>query len=91
MPVRQAPTYRTLWYYTVGEIIVRNTAARRRATNPAPTYRDEIYSHVNADEYPRLAAIANDWAEFTARDTYRDGLEALVNGLLPPPIATGSE
>jgi hypothetical protein len=70
---------------------VRNTAARRRATNPAPTYRDEVFSHLDADEYPRLAAVADDWAELTARDTYRDGLEALVSGLLSPPIATGTE
>jgi AcrR family transcriptional regulator len=86
-PRQAVRAYRTLWYYTVGEIIVRSTAARRRAANPAPTYRDEVFSHLNADEHPRLAAIADDWAELTARDTYRDGLEALVNGLLPPPIA----
>ena len=90
-PRQAVHAYRTLWYYTAGEIILRNTAARRRVTNPGPTYRDEIFSHINVDEYPQLAAIANDWAELTARDTYRYGLEALVNGLLPSPTATGSE
>ena len=91
-PDQAVHAYRTLWYYTAGGIILRNTAARRRVTNPGPTYRDEIFfSHINADECPQLSAIANDWTELTARDTYRYGLEALANGLLPPPIATGCE
>jgi AcrR family transcriptional regulator len=89
-PRQAVHVYRTLWYYTVGEIIVRSTAARRRATNPAPTHRDEVFSHLNADAYPRLAAIANDWSMLTARDTYHDGLEALVNGLLPLPTPADS-
>jgi AcrR family transcriptional regulator len=83
-PRQAVHAYRTLWYYTTGEIIVRSTAARRRATNPDPTFRDEVFSRISADEYPRLAALADDWAELTARDTYRAGLDALVVGLLPP-------
>jgi AcrR family transcriptional regulator len=82
-PRRAVHVYRTLWYYTVGEIIVRTTAARRRAGDADPTYRDEVFAHLDADRYPRLAAVAGDWADLTARDSYRAGLAALVDGLLP--------
>jgi AcrR family transcriptional regulator len=89
-PRQAVHAYRTLWYYTVGEIIVRSTAARRRTARPGPTYRDEVFARIDADAYPRLGSVADDWAELTARDTYRDGLRALVDGLLPPTLAPNS-
>jgi hypothetical protein len=84
-PRQAVEAYRTLWYYTAGEIVVRATASRRRAEVAGPSHRDEVFSHIDADQYPRLAAVADEWSELTARDTYRTGLEALVAGLLPPP------
>ncbi|OKJ68637.1 TetR/AcrR family transcriptional regulator [Streptomyces sp. CB02460] len=74
--------YRAIWYYTAGEIVVRRTAARRRAEDDRATYREEVFSGLDPDELPRLAQAADRWAPLTAEDTYRDGLKALVEGLL---------
>ncbi len=74
--------YRAIWYYTVGEIMVRVTAARRRADQDRPTYREQVFADLDPAELPRLAEIAKDWAKLTAEDTYRTGLKALVDGLL---------
>ncbi|MGW1127979.1 TetR/AcrR family transcriptional regulator [Streptomyces sp. NPDC002526] len=74
--------YRAIWYYTAGEIVVRRTAARRRAEDDRATYREEVFSGLDPEELPRLAQAADRWAPLTAEDTYRDGLKALVEGLL---------
>ncbi|MFB8206440.1 TetR/AcrR family transcriptional regulator [Streptomyces sp. NPDC056010] len=74
--------YRAIWYYTAGEIVVRRTAARRRAEDDRATYREEVFSGLDPDELPRLAQAADRWAPLTAEETYRDGLKALVEGLL---------
>ncbi|MET9182696.1 TetR/AcrR family transcriptional regulator [Kitasatospora aureofaciens] len=79
---RAVQGYRAIWYYTAGEIVVRTTAARRRAGNDRPTYREQVFAGLDADEYPRLAQVADCWEPLTAQDTYRDGLRALVAGLL---------
>ncbi|MEW1891190.1 TetR/AcrR family transcriptional regulator [Streptomyces sp. NPDC048567] len=74
--------YRAIWYYTAGEIVVRRTAARRRAEDDRATYREEVFSGLDPEELPRLAQAADRWAPLTAEDTYREGLKALVEGLL---------
>lgn len=81
-PDRAVHGYRAIWYYTAGEIVVRRTAARRRAEDDRATYREEVFSGLDPEELPRLAQTADRWAPLTAEDTYRDGLEALVEGLL---------
>ncbi|NDU73723.1 TetR family transcriptional regulator [Actinomadura sp. DSM 109109] len=73
--------YRALWYYTVGEILVRAASARRRAGDDRPTYRDQVFAGLDAAELPRLASLSGRWADLTAQDTYLDGLRALVDGL----------
>lgn len=74
--------YRAIWYYTAGEIVVRTTAARRRADDDRATYREQVFAGLDPGELPRLAQAADRWAPLTAEDTYRDGLRALVDGLL---------
>ncbi|MFI2375596.1 TetR/AcrR family transcriptional regulator [Streptomyces sp. NPDC018964] len=74
--------YRAIWYYTAGEIVVRTTAARRRADDDRATYREQVFAGLDPSELPRLAQAADRWAPLTAEDTYRDGLRALVDGLL---------
>ncbi|OPF78221.1 TetR family transcriptional regulator [Streptomyces antioxidans] len=81
-PERAVHGYRAIWYYTAGEILVRATAARRRATDDQPTYRERVFADLDPGELPRLARLSGRWAELTAEDTYRDGLRALVDGLL---------
>lgn len=81
-PDRAVHGYRAIWYYTAGEIVVRVTAARRRADDDRATYREHVFADLDPREVPRLAQIADRWAPLTAEDTYLDGLRALVDGLL---------
>jgi AcrR family transcriptional regulator len=74
--------YRSIWYYTAGEILVRSGSARRRTESEEPIYRDEALRNVDATELPRLAVLADRWPALTARDTYSRGLRALVTGFL---------
>ncbi|MBY8844768.1 TetR/AcrR family transcriptional regulator [Streptomyces sp. SP2-10] len=74
--------YRTIWYYTAGEIVVRAASARRRSADARPTYRDQIFADLDPADLPRLAEAAPRWAPLTAQDTYERGLRALLNGLL---------
>ncbi|MFG3320667.1 TetR/AcrR family transcriptional regulator [Streptomyces sp. NPDC048171] len=80
-PERAVHGYRAIWYYTTGEIVVRTTAARRRTGDGRPTYREQVFDGLDADELPRLTEVAGRWASLTAEDTYPDGLRALVDGL----------
>ncbi|MFF4036889.1 TetR/AcrR family transcriptional regulator [Streptomyces sp. NPDC001816] len=73
--------YRAIWYYTAGEIMVRAAAARRRADDDRPIYRESVFADLDPDEVPRLAQVADRWEALTAQDTYSDGLRALVDGL----------
>ncbi|MEC3917622.1 TetR/AcrR family transcriptional regulator [Nocardia sp. CDC160] len=75
-------TYRSIWYYTAGEILVHAAAAHRRATDERPTFRDQLIAGVDPQAMPRLAAVADRWQELTVTDTYEQGLRALVDGLL---------
>ncbi|QKW37387.1 TetR/AcrR family transcriptional regulator C-terminal domain-containing protein [Actinomadura sp. NAK00032] len=80
-PERAVHGYRAIWYYTAGEIIVRSAAARRRAGDDRPTYRERVFAELDGTELPRLAEVAERWGPLTERDTYLDGLRALVDGL----------
>ncbi|WP_189948264.1 TetR/AcrR family transcriptional regulator [Streptomyces alanosinicus] len=77
--------YRAIWYYTAGEIVIRTTAAHRRAADDRPTYRERVFTDLDPDELPRLAEVSDRWAPLTAQDIYVHGLTALVNGLLARP------
>jgi AcrR family transcriptional regulator len=81
-PPQAVDLYRNVWYYTIGEILVRAHSHHRRATDERPTYRDTLFGDLDATRLPNIAAVANHWPELTARDTYAKGLEAFVNGLL---------
>ncbi|MEO3800218.1 TetR/AcrR family transcriptional regulator C-terminal domain-containing protein [Nonomuraea sp. B1E8] len=74
--------YRIIWHYTAGEIAARAAAAKRREDG-SMTYRDRVFAELDAREYARLSEVGRRWAGLTARDTYEQGLRALVRGLLP--------
>ncbi|WP_218854789.1 TetR/AcrR family transcriptional regulator [Paractinoplanes atraurantiacus] len=65
--------FRTIWYYTVGEILVRARSARRG---------DITFTDFDPERVPTLAAIGERWPELVARDVYPEGLRALVGGLI---------
>lgn len=74
--------FRHLWFYTVGEILVR-ARSRAGSTTPAPPAGVEgFFDHLPRAEMPHLTSIGEQWATIAARDTYRDGIEALVDGFL---------
>lgn len=79
---RAVHAYRSIWYYTAGEMLVRASSTRRRADDDRPTYRDRVFAGLDPVELPRLASLGGRWPELTAEDTYLDGLRALVNGLV---------
>ncbi|WP_066943597.1 TetR/AcrR family transcriptional regulator [Microtetraspora fusca] len=77
-PVQAVDVFRNIWYYTVGEILVRAHSARR----PADDERLTFFSGFDAAQVPHLAAIGDQWPALAARDTYPQGLRAFVDGLL---------
>jgi AcrR family transcriptional regulator len=73
--------FRSVWYYTVGEILVRRNSRRR----PLEGW-DVTFLNFDAAQVPNLAAIGARWPELAGRDIYPEGLRAFVNGLLPAPV-----
>jgi alkylhydroperoxidase/carboxymuconolactone decarboxylase family protein YurZ len=73
--------FRSIWYYTVGEILVRSNSAKARAEGWVPDVQAHV-ERLDPARMPGLASIGARWGEFAARDTYPDGLRALVHGLL---------
>ncbi|MFC4536715.1 TetR/AcrR family transcriptional regulator [Sphaerisporangium dianthi] len=81
-PEQAVHAYRSIWYYAAGEILVRAASVSRRAEMDKPVYRDELFTQLDAERLPRLAALTDRWTDLTSRDTFRSGLDALVTGLL---------
>ncbi|MBV2365765.1 hypothetical protein ACFPZ0_01425 [Streptomonospora nanhaiensis] len=73
---------RGLWYYTVGEILVRARTQRRRAEGAPAAPSGPFFGGADPARVPRLAAVGNRWPELAERDIYRQGLRAFVDGLL---------
>lgn len=74
--------FRSVWYYTVGEILVRAHSDPRRGDGARPPYRDVDFNRFDASRLPRLASVGDEWPALAARDTYPEGLGAFVDGLL---------
>ncbi|RKT67801.1 TetR family transcriptional regulator [Saccharothrix variisporea] len=73
-PDQAVTVFRSIWYYTVGEILVRTRSTRRPAQGVDFTF--------DASHLPNLAAIGDRWPVLAAQDTYAEGLQAFVDGLL---------
>ncbi|MDI2124591.1 TetR/AcrR family transcriptional regulator [Yinghuangia seranimata] len=77
-PAQSVDVFRGIWYYTVGEVLVRANTARRRAQDP-----DRVFSEAfDPEKLPHLAAVFDRWAQFAQRDTYPEGLRIFVDGML---------
>ncbi|MFI0480376.1 TetR/AcrR family transcriptional regulator [Actinomadura sp. 9N215] len=90
--------FRSVWYYTVGEILVRAHTDRRRAGVAA---EDEFsLRDLDPARYPQLAAIGDQWPGRASLDIYPRVLRIFVDGLLtqatrpvsaePAPTTPGS-
>jgi AcrR family transcriptional regulator len=75
--------FRNVWYFTVGEILVRSRSRHRRLAE-----RDDFFADLDAARLPRLAEVGGRWPELAERDTYRRALEAFVDGLLAQAAST---
>ncbi|WP_329172238.1 TetR/AcrR family transcriptional regulator [Streptomyces sp. NBC_01477] len=87
-PEQAVHVFRSLWYYMVGEILVRAHSARTRANNERPDYIDDFISSLDSSQLPRLAALGDQWASMAWRDTYPQALRAFVDGLLAQALAS---
>lgn len=73
--------FRSIWYYTVGEVLVRARSDRRRADVGTA---DLAYGlrRLDPSRQPQLAAIGDLWPERSAVDLYPQVLRIIVDGLL---------
>ncbi|MGH8965902.1 MAG: TetR/AcrR family transcriptional regulator, partial [Actinomycetes bacterium] len=85
-PEQAVDVFRNIWYYTVGEILVRANSDGRRAEAVRPP-EGGFFSTLDASRHPQLAAIGARWPDLAARDVYRQGLSAFVDGLLAQATA----
>lgn len=79
-PQQSVYVFRSIWYYTVGEILVRAHSARAKADDGLFAPRDS--GRLGATRLPHLAALNDEWAQLAGQDTYAQALQALVDGLL---------
>ncbi|MEU7070518.1 TetR/AcrR family transcriptional regulator [Streptomyces narbonensis] len=77
-PDQSVDVFRSIWYFTVGEVLVRARSARRESEGHPFAYRDDL----DPSQVPHLAAIGTRWAALAARDIYPEGLTTLVDALL---------
>jgi AcrR family transcriptional regulator len=81
-PAQAVDVFRSLWYYTAGEILVRAHSADRRADADLPGHPGGFFGRLDPSRMPSLTAIGDQWPVLAARDSYADGLRAFVDGLL---------
>jgi len=74
--------YRTIWYYTAGELLIRMTRNRRRAVSEGPSHRDKAFAKLDPEKYPRLTSTASNWPQLTERDTHKRGLEDIIDAII---------
>ncbi len=95
-PEQAVDVFRNLWYFTVGEVLVRARSGRRQ-NDGGPASGDAFFSEtagisikagrLDASQQPHLAAIGDRWSSLAARDIYPEGLRAFVDGLLAQATA----
>ncbi|GAB3821774.1 TetR family transcriptional regulator [Kribbella italica] len=81
-PAQSVLIFRNIWYYTVGEILVRANTARRHPDADFPPAENSPFTGQKTAALPHLTAVAGQWAELAQANTYPQGLAALVDGLL---------
>ncbi|MFC0622557.1 TetR/AcrR family transcriptional regulator [Kribbella deserti] len=87
-PAQSVYVFRSLWYYTVGEILVRARSKRDQAAIQGDFDFDARLSSFDPERLPVLAAIGAQWGPLAAEDNFLNGLTALVDGLLAQATAT---
>ncbi|SDI12168.1 DNA-binding transcriptional regulator, AcrR family [Actinokineospora alba] len=86
-PERAVHIFRDLWYYTVGEVLVRAHSSRGHEDVKRPAFADPGLVDLDPSRTPHLADIGGRWAVLAAQDTYSQGVRAFVDGLLAQATA----
>ncbi|MGC4938795.1 TetR/AcrR family transcriptional regulator [Kribbella sp. DT2] len=81
-PAQSVLIFRNIWYFTVGEILVRANTARRYPDADFPPAENSPFSGLENPQLPHLTAAAGQWGEVAQENTFPQGLAALVDGLL---------
>ncbi|AXG77912.1 TetR/AcrR family transcriptional regulator [Streptomyces paludis] len=87
-PEQAVYIYRTIWYSIVGDLIIRVNGKHRRSRATGPTYEDQVVAGLGSGTHPHLTSVADRWADLNARDTHRQGLAAIIDGLLRSDTTT---
>jgi len=80
--------FRSLWYFTAGEILVRARSERGRKSGEYPSPGG--FDNLDSPRLPHLSAVGSRWPVLAERDIYLQGLEAFVDGLLARATSPGS-
>jgi hypothetical protein len=78
-PEQAVDVFRSVWYLTVGEILVR---AHSRPPEARSVPGEPFFAGLDPTRTPVLAEIGDRWPELAARDIYPTAIRALVEGLL---------
>lgn len=74
--------FRSIWHYTVGEILSRSHPEAIQVEAHRASNNESFFSNVDPAREPHIADIGARWSDFASRDTYLEGLQAFVDGLL---------
>ena len=80
-PERAAVAYRSVWQFTVGELIVTRGVANL-ARLGRPPYVIGVLTSVDPALLPTLSTLSPHWAAAREQASYAAGLRALLDGLL---------
>ncbi|GHH24605.1 TetR/AcrR family transcriptional regulator [Streptomyces rubradiris] len=91
-PEESVRVFRSIWYYTVGEILVRAHTRHRKMDEQDPTCLNPYFGNADGPlRHRHLAAIAGRWAALAGKDTFEQGLRAFVDGLLAQSLTETAE
>ncbi|WP_327290520.1 TetR/AcrR family transcriptional regulator [Streptomyces sp. NBC_01198] len=83
-PEQAVLVFRSVWYYTVGEILIRVRAYynHQLAGEEVPLNAQAFPDTIDTSRLPHLASLSGQWATLAWQDTYPQGLPVFVDGLL---------
>ncbi|MGQ4488530.1 TetR/AcrR family transcriptional regulator [Streptomyces sp. 372A] len=81
-PVEAAQAHQAIWHFTVGVLLIRTTSRQHHAELTRPTQREQVFATLAPTDFPRVTSLAGRWSALTSRDTHREALEDIVEGLL---------
>ncbi|MGC4950369.1 TetR/AcrR family transcriptional regulator [Streptomyces sp. DT224] len=81
-PVEAAQAHQAIWHFTVGVLLIRTTSRQHHAELTRPTQREQVFATLSPADFPRVTSLAGRWSALTSRDTHREALEDIVEGLL---------